>query len=192
MQWPRWPCSSCASSEAWKAGLGGGCALRSQAGSHRLDPEVPHPCGAGGWLLSSPSIRPQLGASVAAAVGLRREGVGPAPAVPCLGHAWEAEGRGGPRAGGEVPRGRHWRTEVRGRGHLNNLGLPGARRWGVAEPSKGKTSSPGPPPLVRPPSPCCWQPAELCRGGHSSGWQGWPPAGPPCPGEGTSFYFPIM
>lgn len=63
-------------------------------------------------------------------------------------------------------------------------GLPDAHRWGGAEPSNGKTSSPGllPPrhPSVHLPSPCSWQPVKPSQaGGHSSGWQGRSPSGPP-------------
>lgn len=62
-----------------KAGPEGCCVLRSQAGSHTDQSPGPIPLLAGGCLLSFPSTWPQMGASVAAALGLRREKTGPNP-----------------------------------------------------------------------------------------------------------------
>lgn len=199
MQWPRGRAHPALPRKPGKPAWG--VAVPSEARQEATDwiPRSHTPAGLGAGfsapLPSGPSWGLQLGGAaeqLGAAVGLRREGRGPPQLFP----AWVAPGKqregGGPRAGGEVLCGRHWRPEVRGRGIRTISDSPGARGSGGAEPSKGKTSSPGPPPLVHPPSPCCWQPVARGRGGHSSGWQGWPPAGRPCPREGTSFYFPVM
>lgn len=97
------PCSPWALSGARKAGPGGCCALGSQAGSHRLDPRSLAPAGLGA-AFSAPLPPGPSGASVAAAVELRRGDRLPLWAVP------GSRERRALCAGSEVPFERHYRS----------------------------------------------------------------------------------